>query len=113
MATEKKAMLAVFKMDKVMSTTEWRERFSSAYQVIFDVPGLFFKSWCCNQEKKEWCGFYIFDSDQYLQAYIKSDLWMNKVPEKYGCKPQVTILEPGPIISKGTITRAAKSWMTE
>ena len=113
MATERKAMWVVFKMDKKMSTAEWRERFSGSYQIIFDVPGLFFKSWWCNQEKDEWGALYIFDSEKDLQAYITSDLWVNKVPEKYNCKPEITILEPGPIICKKTVTAAESSWMTE
>ena len=113
MTTEKKAMYVVFKMDKDMSTAEWRERFSGAYQIIFDLPGLFFKSWWCNQEAGEWGAFYLFDSDKDLQAYITSDLWLKVIPEKYECKPEVTILEPGPIISKKTITRAEGSWMSD
>jgi len=113
MATEKKAMWAVFKMDKKMSTAEWRERFSGAYQIIFDVPGLFFKSWWCNQDEDEWGALYIFDSEKDLQGYITSDLWVKTVPEKYGCKPEITILEPGPIICKKAVTDAKNSWMTE
>jgi hypothetical protein len=113
MATEKKAMFVVFKMDKKMSTDEWRERFSGAYQVMFDLPGLFSKCWWVNQEKGEWGALYIFDSDRELQAYITSDLWVNIVPEKYGCRPEVTILEPGPIICKETVTQAQNSWLTE
>ena len=113
MSTEKKAMYVVFKMDKKMSTDEWRQRFSGAYQIIFDLPGLFFKSWWCNQEKGEWGALYIFDSEKDLQSYITSDLWLNKIPEKYGCKPDVTILEPGPIICKTAVTQAENSWITE
>jgi hypothetical protein len=113
MATERKAMWVVFKMDKQMSSAEWRERFSGAYQVIFDLPGLFFKSWWTNQEKGEWGALYIFDSEKDLREYISSDLWVNKIPEKYGCKPEVTLLDPGPIIAKETLTKAENSWLSD
>jgi len=113
MATEKKAMLVVFKMNKKMSTDEWREKFSDGYQVISSLPGLFFKCWWCAQQKGEWGALYIFDSEKDLEAYIKSDLWMNKVPEKYGSRPEVTILDPGPMIIKKLVTAPENSWMTE
>jgi hypothetical protein len=104
--TQKKAMWVVFKMDKEMSTAEWRERFTGSYPVIFNLPGLFFKCWWTNQEKGEWGALYIFDSEKDLQAYITSDLWVNKIPQKYNCKPEVTFLEPGPVIAKGVVTKA-------
>ena len=112
MATEKKAMWVVFKMDKKMSTAEWRERFAGGYKIIFDLPGLFFKSWWIDQEKNEWGALYIFDSEEDLQAYIKSDLWVNKIPAKYNCKPQVTILDVGPVIAKKTFVKPENSWMS-
>ena len=112
METQKKAMLVVFKMDKKMSTAEWRERFSGAYKVIFDLPGILFKSWLVNQEKNEWGALYIFDSEDNLQKYNMSDLWLKKIPERYNCKPEVTILEPGPIISKEVVTEAGNSWIS-
>jgi len=112
MATEKKAMWVVFKMDKKMSTAEWRERFAGGYKIIFDLPGLFFKSWWIDQAKNEWGALYIFDSEKDLQAYITSDLWVNKIPEKYNCKPQVTILDVGPVIAKKTVVKADNSWMS-
>ena len=66
-----------------------------------------------NQEKGEWGALYVFDSEEDLDSYLTSDLWVNKVPEKYGCKPEVTILEPGPIISKKEVSAAKGSWLTE
>jgi len=113
MSKEKKAMLVVFKMDKKMSTNEWRKRFNEGYKIIFDLPGLFFKSWWCNQEKGQWGAFYIFNSEADLQAYITSDLWLNKIPARYGVKPEVTILDPGPIIAMKTVTSGENSWITE
>lgn len=112
MSKEKRAAWVVFKMDKKMSTDEWRERFSGAYEVMSNLPGIFFKCWWVNQEKNEWGALYVFDSLEQLNDYLKSDLWVNKVPEKYGFTPQVTILEPGPIICKKAIGTAKNSWLS-
>lgn len=113
MATERKAMLVTFKMDKTMSTAEWRERFSGSYNIFRDMPGLLSKCWWCDQERGVWGAYYIFDSEKALQEYMNSDLWVNKVPKKYGTNPEVTIIEPGPILCKQVITDAEDSWMTE
>ena len=112
MASEKKAAWVVFKMDQKMSTDEWRDRFSPAYELMYNLPGIFSKCWWVNQEKGEWGALYVFDSKEDLNSYLTSDLWVNKVPEKYGCKPEVTILEPGPIISKAQVSEAKGSWLT-
>ncbi len=113
MTREKKAMFVVFKMNKKMSTKEFRDLFNQGYQTMFNLPGLFFKTWWVNQAKSEWGALYIFDSEQDLQSYITSDLWLNKIPARWGGKPEVTILEPGPIIAKKTITQPGPSWLTE
>ena len=113
MAKEKKAMWVVFKMDKTLSKAEWRERFSGSYELFRDMPGVFSKCWWCNQEKNVWGAYYIFNSEQELQEYITSDLWVNKVPEKYGAVPEVTIVDPGPILCKEVVTAVENSWMTE
>jgi len=113
MATEKKAMWVVFKMDKTLSSAEWKERFSGAYEIFRDMPGVFSKCWWCNQEKGVWGAYYIFNSEKELQDYINSDLWVNKVPEKYNAVPEVTIVDPGPILCKEVITAAEDSWLTK
>ena len=112
MATEKKALWVVCKMDKKMTTPEWRQRFSSSYPVMLEITGLLFKCWWCNHQKNEWGALYIFDSEADLQTYLKSDHWIIKVPAKYGVKPEFSILEPGPIMCKKTITNAENSWIT-
>lgn len=113
MSSEKKAAWVVFKMDKKMTTDEWRERFSGAYELMCNLPGILSKCWWVNQEKEEWGALYVFNSEKDLNGYLTSDLWINKVPEKYGCSPEVTILDPGPIISKGQVSKAQGSWLTE
>ena len=114
MAAEKKALWVVFRPEKLGKTAEMREKFISGYSIFKDMPGLFSKCRWCNQEKGEWGALYIFDSEKYLRDYIKSDLWVNKVPAKYGCKPEiVAILGPGPILSRKTVTQGENSWMSE
>lgn len=103
MSKNKSCMLVRFKMDKQMNTDEWRERFSGSYEIMSSLKGIFFKNWWINQEEKEWGAYYIFNSREELEEYINSDLWKKKVPEKYGCVPEVTIFEPGPIISKEAV----------
>jgi len=114
MAEQKKGMWVVFKMDKTtMSTAEWRERFSGSYDIFRDMPGIFSKCWWVDHEKGVWGAFYIFNSEKELQDYIASDLWVNKVPEKYGSKAEITIVDPGPILCKEITTNAGDSWVTE
>jgi len=110
MATDKKAMWVVFKMDKMLSAKELRERFSAAYDIFRDMPGLFSKTWWINQEKKEWGALYVFDSEEDLQAYANSDLWVNKVPAKWGVKPEVTVLDVGAVLAKQIASESRKSW---
>ena len=112
MASEKKAAWVVFKMDQKMSTDEWRERFSPAYDIIYNLPGLYSKCYWVNQEREEWGALYVFDSEEDLDSYLTSDLWVNKIPAKFGCKPEVTILDPGPIIAKEQVSAAKDSWLT-
>lgn len=114
MAAEKKALWVVFKPDKLEDLAEMRKKFISGYSIFKEMPGLISKCWWCDSEKGEWGAFYIFNSNEDLQAYIKSDLWINKVPAKYGCKPRiVAILDPGPILSKTTVTHGENSWISE
>lgn len=113
MTTEKKAMWVVFRPEKLESTDEMRRKFSGSYPLFAGMPGLFSKCWWCNQEKGEWGAYYIFNSEKALQDYITSDLWVNKVPAKYGCKAEITIVEPGPILYKETVTKVENSWMTD
>jgi hypothetical protein len=113
MVMERKALWVVFRPEKLDSTAEMREKFKGAYSIFRDMPGLLSKCWWCNQEKGEWGALYIFNSEKDLQEYITSDLWLNKVPAKYGCKAEITILEPGPIMCKKIFTEAENSWITE
>jgi hypothetical protein len=113
MTTEKRALWVVFKPDKLEDTAVMREKFMGSYPIFKDMSSLVSKCWWCNQEKGEWGALYIFNSEKELQDYITSDLWLNKVPAKYGCTPEMTILEPGPILSKKTITEGQGSWESD
>ena len=54
--------------------------------------------------------------DKYkdLQEYLHSDRWLNKVPQKYGYKPEiVSVLDMGPILYKNTVVEGEGSWLSE
>ena len=112
MATDKKAMWVVFRMDEMISTAELRERFAAAYDIFRDMPGLFSKTWWINQEKKEWGALYVFNSQKEQEEYANSDLWLNKVPAKWGVTPEVTVLEVAAVLTQAAVTKAEKSWET-
>jgi len=44
---------------------------------------------------------------------VQSDIWQKVVPEKYGCVPTWTVVEPGPILSKKGVTNGEDSWMSD
>jgi len=113
MSTEKRALMCVFKPDKLKSTKEMRAMFSGSYPTFLDRDDVEFKCWWCDKENGQWGAFYIFTSEEALEEYVKSDLWLKVVPEKYGCIPTWNIVEPGPILSKKEIKVAKNSWESE
>lgn len=110
MATEKRALMAVFRPDRLKSTAEMRELFTTSYPRFAGMETLEYKCWWCDQENGEWGAIYVFTSEQALRDYVASDVWLRVVPEKYGCVPSWRVVEPGPILSKKTITEVADSW---
>lgn len=114
MTSEKKALWVVFRPESPENIPAMREKFLVSYPVFREMPGLFSKVWWCDQEKGEWGAMYIFNSDAELQEYIHSDMWVRKVPEKYGYRPEiVAILDLGPILYKDAVTEGENSWLTE
>jgi len=113
MATEKRALMCVFRPDKLKTTQEMREWFSGSYPRFLEMEGVEFKCWWVDQQKQEWGAFYVFKSEKALNEYINSDIWEKVVPEKYGCVPTWTVVEVGLIISKKIITTKEKSWISD
>lgn len=113
MAGQKKAMWVVFKMDKMPTKEEMRARFCELYHIFRDHPAIESKCWWVNEEKLEWGGFYIFKSEEALEEYLKSDLWVKEIPGRWGVKPETTIVDPGPILCKETVISPGDSWITE
>ena len=111
MTTEKKALMCVFRPKKLKSTDEMREWFTGSYDRFMEMDSVEFKCWWVDQEKGEWGSLYVFTSEDALNAYVASDVWLKVVPEKYGCTPEWRVVEPGPIIAKTTLTEAAGSWL--
>jgi len=110
---EKRALWVVFKPEELKENAEMREKFMGSYPIFKDMPSLVGKFWWLNREKGEWGALYIFNQEKDLQEYLASDLWLNKVPAKYGCKPEATVLELGPILCKKLITEGQDSWMAD
>ncbi|HII07477.1 MAG TPA: YdhR family protein [Methanotrichaceae archaeon] len=114
MVSEKKALWVVFRPEKPESVAAMREKFLVSYPAFREMPGLFSKVWWCDSETGEWGAMYIFNSDEELQEYVQSDTWRNKVPEKYGYKPEiVAILDLGCILYKNAVIEGENSWLTE
>jgi hypothetical protein len=113
MSGQKKGMWVVFKMKKMPGKEEMRKRFCELYHIYRDHPGIDSKCWWVNEERREWGAFYLFESEEVLQAYLKSDLWVKEIPERWGLKPEFTIVDPGPILCKEIVTRPENSWVTD
>lgn len=108
MQTGKRALMCVFKPNKLKSTQEMRKLFAGSYPRFLEMETVEFKIWWVDQEKQEWGGFYIFESEKALNEYIASDWWQKGASEKYGCVPTWTVVDPGPILSKKIITTFEK-----
>lgn len=112
MAEEKRALLCVFKPNRLKATSEMREMFMGSYPRFLEMDTLEFKCWWCDQKNGEWGALYIFKSEKALNEYVSSDIWQKVVPEKYGCVPTWRVVEPGPILVKQAIIKADGSWMS-
>ena len=103
-AGDKRALLVTFKPDKLPSTEELRAQFKTSYPVFRGMDSVEYKCWWVDQDRGEWGAMYVFRSAGALDDYLASDLWRNKVPAKYGCRPTWRIAEVGLILSKAMIT---------
>jgi hypothetical protein len=114
MVDEKKALWVVFRPEKPESNEAMREKFLVSYQAFRDMEGLYSKVWWTDPDKGEWGAMYVFRSEEDLQGYLHSDRWQNKIPEKYGYKPQVVaVLDLGPILYKEAVLEGEGSWLSE
>ena len=113
MATEKRALMCVFRPDVLKTTAEMREMFMGSHPRFLAMETLEFKCWWCDQEAKEWGAFYIFESEEAANEYVASDVWQKVVPEKYGCVPTWSIVEPGPIIAKKELRTGRNTWLND
>lgn len=110
---EKKALWVVFRPKDPIVIKKMREMYLGSYPHFKEMSSLYAKTWWVNQEKNEWGAMYIFNSQKELDDYVASDRWQNKVPEKYGCKPEIqAILDIGAILFKEQVTAGEDSWLT-
>lgn len=104
MIKDKRMLSVTFKPDQLPSTEEMRAQFSTSYPVFRDMDPVEYKCWWVDQDRGEWGAVYVFRSARELDEYLNSDLWQNKVPAKYGCRPTWRVSEVGLILSKEKIT---------
>lgn len=110
---EKKALWVVFRPKDKISLEKMRKMYLGSYPHFRDMNSLYAKTWWMNKEKNEWGALYIFNSQKELDGYVASDRWQNKVPEKYGCRPEVqAVLDIGAILFKEKITTGEDSWLS-
>lgn len=53
------------------------------------MASLFSKTGWVDEARNEWGALYVFNSQQDVDAYLSSERLLKKVPEKYGCRPEV------------------------
>lgn len=110
---EKKVLWVVFRPEKPIDLDKMREMYLGSYPHFRDMDSLFAKTWWVNKEKNEWGAMYIFNSREELDTYLASDRWQNKVPEKYGCKPEIqAVLDIGSILFKEAVVSGEDSWLS-
>ncbi len=109
----KKAVWVIFRPKDPVKLDKMRQLYLKSYPHFREMSSLYAKTWWINEEKNEWGALYIFNSQQDVDNYLSSDRWRNKVPEKYGCKPEVTaVLDIGAILFKEKVTVGEDSWLT-
>lgn len=110
---DKKAVWVVFRPKDPIELEKMRDQYLGSYPHFKDMPSLCAKTWWVNREKNEWGALYIFNSQKDVDDYLASDRWQNKVPQKYGCKPEVVaVLDIGALLFKEKITSGENSWLT-
>ncbi len=114
MTTEKKAVWVVFRPTEPVNLKKMREMYLGSYPHFADMASLFSKTWWVDEARNEWGALYVFNSQQDVDAYLSSERWLKKVPEKYGCRPEVVrVLDIGVILAKEMVTQGENSWLAK
>jgi hypothetical protein len=109
---DKKALWVVFRPKDPVDLKKMRDMYMGSYPHFKDMPSLYAKTWWVDEEKNEWGAMYIFNSRKELDSYIASDRWNITIPEKYGCTPEIAILDIGAILFKEKVVSGEDSWIT-
>jgi hypothetical protein len=120
MASERRALMVVWKPDKLKSTQEIRKlvaggdpNYRGGYPKFLAMEEVEFKFWWCDQKNQQWGALYVFKSAEALNAYVSSDLFQKEAPARYGCTPIWSVLEIAAILSKKIITSPENSWLSD
>ena len=81
-AAKPKIMLIVRGLKSNLSREEMERRYKERLPQFRDVPGLIQKYYSCDESTGEWAGIYLWDSEEYLLNYLKSDL-RKSIPAAY------------------------------
>ena len=111
MADQKKVLFVTFKPEKLETSEELREKFTTSYPIFANMDEVEYKCWWISREKGTWGAFYVFRSARELEQYVTSERWLKLIPEKYGCTPTWEIMDVGIVLSKVMITQPENSWL--
>ena len=109
---DKKALWVVFRPKDPVDLKKMRDMYMGSYPHFKYMASLYAKTWWVDEDKNEWGAMYIFNSQKELDAYLATDRWINKIPAKYGCTPEITILDIGALLFKEKVTSGEDSWLT-
>lgn len=76
-------VVVVVKFRSALDAAEIRRRYPERMPRFRELPGLIQKYYLHDAASDEWCGIYVWDSEEAVQAYLESDL-RKTIPEAYG-----------------------------
>ena len=76
-------IVVVVKFRSELDAAEIRRRYPQRMPRFRELPGLIQKYYLHDTTNNEWCGIYVWDSEEAVQAYLDSDL-RKTIPEAYG-----------------------------
>ncbi len=82
------AAKVAFRMKEQLPEEELKKVLGELVEVFKKVPGLKTKYFLFDPKTGETGGFYIFESQEALEEYLKSDIWKNVIANATG-EPKV------------------------
>jgi heme-degrading monooxygenase HmoA len=73
-ATRPSVLLIVRGLKSKLSRREFERRYKERLPRFREAPGLIQKYYVHDESSGEWAGIYVWDSEESLEAYLRSDL---------------------------------------